>query len=135
MNDFAKERQRPQMREMQAMLPDVQRAEVGQLVRHNRPTTTTWNRCHCPSFVSHYLKTVKDKTYLAPEEIEAVRVENLLLGMAAVLQEQGSALLSHSIWRNYLQIIECAKGSRTVDAFIDSLTQSAPAAEDAREKV
>lgn len=111
------------------------RTEVGQLVRHNRPTTTTWNRYHGPSFVSHYLKTVKDKTYLAPEEIEAVRVENLLLGMAAVLQDQGSAPLSHSIWRNYLQIIECAKGSRTVDAFIDRLTQSAPAAEDVREKV
>jgi hypothetical protein len=111
------------------------RTEVGQLVRHNRPTTTNWNRYHGPSFVSHYLKTVKDKAYLAPEEIEDVLVENLLLGMAAVLQDQGSAPLSHSIWRNYLQIIECAKGSRTVDAFIDHLTQSAPAAEETREKV
>jgi hypothetical protein len=110
------------------------RTEVGQLVRHNRPTTTAWHRYYGPSFVSHYLKTVKDEGYLAPEQIDGIRVENLLLGMAAVLQDQGSASLSHSIWRNYLQIIECAKGCRTVDVFIDRLTQSAPA-EDAREKV
>ena len=107
--------------------------EVMRLIRNNRPTTTAWNRYHGPSFVSHYLKTVKDNGYLAPEQINDIRVENLLLGMAAVLQDQGSAPLSDSIWRNYLQIIECAKDCRTVEAFVDRLTQSAPA--DACEKV
>jgi hypothetical protein len=103
------------------------RTEVGQLVRHNRPTTTTWNRYHGPSFVSHYLKTVRDNGYLAPEEIGGIRVENLLLGMAAVLQEHGSPPLSQAIWRHYLQIIESAKDCRTVEAFLDRMTQSSPA--------
>lgn len=107
-------------------------AEVLRLVRNNRPTTTTWNRYHGPSFVSHYLKTVKEMGYLAPEEIDSIRVENLLVGMAAVLQDQGSRALSHAIWQHYLQIIESAKGSRTVEAFIDHLTKSFPA-EDASE--
>ena len=102
------------------------RTEVGQLVRHNRPTTTTWNRYQGPSFVSHYLKTVRDEGYLAPEEIGGIRVENLLLGMAAVLQEHGSPALSRAIWRHYLQIIESAKDCRSVEAFLDRLTQSSP---------
>jgi len=103
------------------------RTEVGQLVRHNRATTTTWNRYQGPSFVSHYLKTIKEKEYLAPQEIAGIRVENLLLGMAAVLQDQGSPALSHAIWQHYLQIIESAKGSRTAEAFIDHLTKSGTA--------
>src|SRR5688500_2099193 len=103
------------------------RTEVLQLVRHNRPTTITCQRYHGPSFVSHYLKTVKDKGYLAPEEIDGIRVQNLLLGMAAVLQEQGSPELSHAIWQHYLQIIESARDSRTVEVFLDRMTRSAPA--------
>lgn len=114
-------------------LVQLHQDEVNRLVRHNRPAATAWHRYHGPSFVSHYLKTVKDRAYLAPEEIEDIRVENLLLGMASVLQDQGSAPLRHSIWRNYLRIVACAKDCRTVDAFIDRLTQSAPA-EDVREK-
>jgi hypothetical protein len=102
------------------------RTEVGRLVRRNRATTTTWNRYQGPSFVSHYLKTIKDKGYLAPEEIAGIRVENLLLGMAAVLQEHGSPTLSRAIWQYYLQIIESAKDCRTVEAFVDRLTQSFP---------
>jgi hypothetical protein len=103
------------------------RSEVGRLVRHNRPTMTAWNRYQGPSFVSHYLKTVKDNGYLAPEEIGGIRVENLLLGMAAVLQEHGSQPLSQAIWRHYLQIIESAKGCRTAKAFLDRIIESSPA--------
>ena len=103
------------------------RIEVGQLVRHNRATTTTWNRFQGPSFVSHYLKTIKDHGYLAPHEINGVRVENLLLAMATVLQDEGNPALAHAIWQHYLQIIESAQGRRTAEAFIDHLTKSSPA--------
>ena len=103
--------------------------EVMQLVNNNRPTMTAWNRHHGPSFVSHYLKTIKDHGYLAPQELNGMRVENLLLAMATVLQDEGNPVLAHAIWQHYLQIIESAKDCRTAEAFIDRLTQSVPAEE------
>jgi hypothetical protein len=103
--------------------------EVMQLVNNNRATMTAWNRYHGPSFVSHYLKTIKDNGYLAPHEINGIRVENLLVAMATVLQDEGNPALAHAIWQHYLQIIESAKDRRTAEAFIDRLTQSAPAEE------
>lgn len=102
------------------------RCEVGQLVRHNRATTTTWNRYEGPSFVSHFLKTVKDKSYRVPEEIGGMRLESLLLGMAATLKEHGSPELSQAIWRHYLQILESAGGCRTVEAFLDRICECPP---------
>ena len=103
--------------------------EVMQLVNNNRATMTAWNRHHGPSFVSHYLKTIKDHGYHAPQEINGIRVENLLLAIATVLQDEGNPALAHAIWQHYLQIIEAVQGRRTVDAFIDHLTQSFPAAD------
>src|SRR5688572_21988994 len=73
------------------------------------------------------LSLLKDRGYLAPEEIDGIRVQNLLLGMAAVLQEQGSPELSHAIWQHYLQIIESARDCRTAETFLDRMTRSAPA--------
>ena len=102
------------------------RTEVGQLVRHNRPTTTAWNRYHGPSFVSHYMKTVRDELHRVPDDIGGVRLENLLLAMAAVFQDQGSPNLSHAVWIHYLRIIEISKGCRTVDAFIDRMIEFPP---------
>jgi hypothetical protein len=102
---------------------------VMQLVNNNRATKTAWNRHHGPSFVSHYLKTIKDLGYLAPQEINGMRVENLLLAMATVLQDEGNPILAHAIWQHYLQIIESARGCRTAEAFVDRLTQSVPAEE------
>ena len=90
---------------------------------------TAWNRYHGPSFVSHYLKTIKDNGYIAPPEINGIRVENLLVAMATVLQDEGNPALAHAIWHHYLQIIEAAKGCRTAEAFVDHLTKSFPVGE------
>lgn len=102
------------------------RDEVAHLINNHRPTTAAWHRYHGPSFVSHYIKTLKENDYLVPEEIGGLRVESLLLGMAATLQEHGSAELSQAIWRHYLQIIEAAKGCRTVEAFLDRISKLPP---------
>jgi len=80
--------------------------EVNYLINHDRETQTAWHRTNGPSFVSHYLKTVKDADHRVPREIGGMRVENVIISMAAALRCNGSQELAADITDHYLDVLQ-----------------------------
>jgi hypothetical protein len=117
---------REEARRWRALI-DQHRQEVLTLVRHHRPTTLVWQRCQGPSFVSHYMKTLRDAVHVVPDEIGGVRLENLIVGMAATLRMHGSPALAADVARHYLDVLEGFHTSRRLVDVMDWLTRNAPA--------
>jgi len=103
--------------------------EVRRLVRTQRETKVAWQRYGGPSFLAHYLKTATDRTYRAPDEVQGMRLENALLGMAAVLQQHGSAELSRDVAGHYLRVMELAAPCRRADELVERARTAGPAGE------
>jgi hypothetical protein len=80
--------------------------EVNYLINHDRETQTAWHRTNGPSFVSHYLKTVRDADHRVPREIGGMRVENVIISMAAALRCNGSQQLAADITNHYLDVLQ-----------------------------
>jgi hypothetical protein len=108
--------------EVVALRRDLERTESGQrwlelmrlhspeiqyLVNHHRPTQVAWQRSQGPAFVAHYLKSARDRAYRVPREIGGTRPENLIVAMAAVLQQHGSPALAQAITEHYLTALQC----------------------------
>jgi hypothetical protein len=104
-----------------AALAERHAEEVADLVRRDRATTVAWQRAQGPAFVGHYLNTLRESGYQAPEEIVGVRPENLLLSMFAVLRDRGSPALADAVGANYLAALELTRGCRRVDDVIARL--------------
>src|SRR5688500_13163571 len=81
-------------------------SEVNYLINHDRETKMAWQRTHGPSFVSHYVKTVRQEDYRVPRQIGGMRVENVIISMAAALQQNGSQELSTAITHHYLEVLQ-----------------------------
>lgn len=80
--------------------------EVNYRINHDRETQMAWHRTNGPSFVSHYLKTVRDADHRVPREIGGMRVENVIISMAAALRCNGSQELSIDITNHYLDVLQ-----------------------------
>ena len=80
--------------------------EVNYLINHDRDTQMAWHRTQGPSFVSHYLKSVRDADHRVPREIGGMRVENVIISMAAALQQNASQELSTAIRDHYLDVLQ-----------------------------
>lgn len=80
--------------------------EVNYLINHDRDTQMAWHRTNGPSFVSHYLKTVRDADHRVPREIGGMRVENVIISMAAALRCNGSQELAADITNHYLDVLQ-----------------------------
>lgn len=80
--------------------------EVNHLVNHDRETQMAWHRTQGPSFVSHYLKSARQEDHRVPREIAGMRVENVIISMAAALQRTGSQELSTAITNHYLDVLQ-----------------------------
>lgn len=81
-------------------------SEVNYLINHDRETQTAWHRTNGPSFVSHYLKTMRDADHRVPREIGGMRVENVIISMAAALRCNGSQELAADITDHYLDVLQ-----------------------------
>jgi Trypsin len=81
-------------------------SEVNYLINNDRETKMAWHRTHGPSFVSHYLKSVRQEDYRVPREIGGMRVENVIVSMAAALQRNASQELSTAITNHYLDVLQ-----------------------------
>jgi hypothetical protein len=80
--------------------------EVNYLINHDRETQMAWHRTNGPSFVSHYLKSVRDADHRVPREIGGMRVENVIISMAAALRCNGSHELSTDITNHYIDVLQ-----------------------------
>ncbi|MGH8602196.1 MAG: hypothetical protein ACREXR_05305 [Gammaproteobacteria bacterium] len=80
--------------------------EVNHLVNHDRETQMAWHRTQGPAFVSHYLKSARQADYRVPREIGGMRVENVIISMAAALQSNASQELSTAITNHYLDVLQ-----------------------------
>lgn len=80
--------------------------EVNHLINHDRETKTAWHRTQGPSFVSHFLKSVRDADHRVPREIGGMRVENVIISMAVALQSNASQELSTAITNHYLDVLQ-----------------------------
>ena len=80
--------------------------EVNHLVNHDRETQIAWHRTQGPSFFSHYLKSARQEDHRIPREIGGMRVENVIISMAAALQCSASQELSTAITTHYLDVLQ-----------------------------
>jgi hypothetical protein len=83
--------------------------EVNHLVNHDRETQMAWHRTHGPSFVSHYLKSARQEDHRVPREIGGMRIENVIISMAAALQRSASQELSTAIATHYIDVLQFMK--------------------------
>ena len=80
--------------------------EVRYLIDHDRETQMAWHRTQGPSFVSHYIKSARQADHRVPREIGGMRVENVIVSMAAALQRNASQELSTAITDHYLDVLQ-----------------------------
>lgn len=66
------------------------RFEVVDLVNHKRPVTVAWHRAKGPMFISHMVNNARDPAHRIPQEIEGVRLMDVMVKMAQVLSIHGS---------------------------------------------
>jgi hypothetical protein len=102
-------------------------AEVRYLVNHHRETQVAWHRSQGPGFIAHYVKSARDPDHRVPREIGGVRMENLIVSMAAVLQQQGSPELARAITEHYLTALHLARRADSAQAAMASARQIAGA--------
>ncbi len=88
--------------------------EVRYLVNHHRETQLAWHRGQGPAFIAHYVRSARDGGHRVPREIAGVRVENLIVSMAAVLQRHGSPELAKAITEHYLTALQLARHADSV---------------------
>jgi hypothetical protein len=91
-------------------------AEVRYLVNHHHATQIAWHRSRGPQFLAHYIKSVREPEHRVPRELDGVRVENLIISMAAVLQRHGSPELARAITDHYLTALELARHADSPEA-------------------
>jgi hypothetical protein len=89
-------------------------AEVRHLVNHQRETQVAWHRSQGPSFIAHYTRNARDPAHRVPREIGGVRLENLIISMATVLQRHGSPELARAITDHYLTTLQFAQSADSV---------------------
>jgi hypothetical protein len=100
--------------------------EVQHLVNHNRAATVAWQHCRGPAFVGHYARwarqarqTPPGEPHHVPREIDGMRVRNVIVSMAAVLQREGSPELRDAISEHYLTAMELVAADDAPEAVIE----------------
>lgn len=93
----------------------VHAAEVRRLVNQHRATKVAWQRSQGPGFLAHFLKSARDGAHRVPREIGGARLENVIVTMAAALQQHGSQELAKAVSEHYLTALECAGSAESAE--------------------
>lgn len=93
--------------------------EVRELVNHDRETQVAWQRHQGPAFVAHFMRSARVADHRVPDEVEGVRIQNLILAMAATLERSGSPELAAAITEHYLTALQLSERCDTAAALID----------------
>lgn len=95
--------------------------ELFNLVNKHRAVAATWQRKQGPAFLAAFGRSVKHPGYEIPPEINRVSLQNLLMSMAAALEEHGSQLLRETIRKYAAGIVHAAGVCRTADDYLQTL--------------
>jgi len=92
--------------------------EVMYLINKNRQTMVCWQRNHGPKFVKSIVDSgFEDNTYFI-KAVEGISLETLILYMAEVLQDYGSAELKMSIGKYAPMVLKMAKETSSLQEII-----------------
>jgi hypothetical protein len=92
--------------------------EIMYLINKNRPTMVCWQRHHGPKFVKSFVDSgfEDDATFI--KSVDGVSMETLILYMAEVLQDYGSAVLKQQIGKYAPVVLQMARETRSLKEII-----------------
>lgn len=97
--------------------------EIFNLVNKCRPVTVVWQRKQGPAFIAALGRSFKYPEYSIPSEINRVSPQNLLMSMAAIMEEHGSDSLRKDIAKYSVPIIQVLKEYNTVEAMFQHISE------------
>lgn len=103
-----------------AHLIEKHRREMDRLLSSSRPVIVAWNRHHGPAWITHFINSINDETYVVPEVIKGVTQLQLLTRMDEVLNAHGSEGLRRDVAR-YRQTILDLAGASNIGELLEHL--------------
>jgi hypothetical protein len=98
--------------------------EVMYLVQKNRPTMVCWQRHHGPIFIKSVVDSGFEEDTIFIKEVKGVTIETLLLHMAEVLQDNGTAELKGIIGQHVFNVLHIMKNSNSLKSIINHINYS-----------
>jgi hypothetical protein len=92
--------------------------EVMYLINKNRQTMVCWQRNHGPKFVKSIVDSGFEDNIYFIKTVEGISLETLILYMAEVLQDYGSAELKMSIGKYAPMVLKMAKETSSLQEII-----------------
>ena len=92
------------------------RHEVARLIEHRRPVTVAWHRHQGPAFAAAVNRNHREPAYRIPREINGVTRAELLLALARLLEQHGSAELQEDLREHAFELIDEFSGAENVRA-------------------
>jgi hypothetical protein len=99
--------------------------EVLNLINHERTVTVAWQRNQGPAFAAHLVKSAQDPSYIIPQVVENISLQQLFTNMATVLKAKGSGSLQNDIDQFGPEIIDYASGLSSVNEIFSRINQKA----------
>lgn len=93
--------------------------EVMYLINKNRQTMVCWQRNHGPKFVKSIVDSGFEENTSFIKSVDGVSLETLILYMAEVLQDYGSAELKMSIGKYAPVVLKMARETHSLKEIID----------------
>lgn len=97
--------------------------ELFNLINKNRPVTLTWQRKQGPAYIAAFGRSVKHADYTIPPLINSVSLQNLLMSMAAILEEHGTEALREDVQKYSLDIIQLSRDCHTANDFFEAIAR------------
>jgi hypothetical protein len=97
--------------------------EIFTLVNKCRPVTLIWQRKQGPAFLAAFGRSTKYPDYQIPAQINRISLPNLLMSMAATLEEHGSEPLRQDLAQYALDIIQLSRECHSAHNFFKILAQ------------
>jgi hypothetical protein len=101
-----------------AVLYRQHRDEVTRLIERCRPATVAWHRHQGPAFAAAVNRSHREAAYRIPREINGVSRQALLIAMARVLEDHGSAALQRDIGEHAFVLIDELSRAENVRALL-----------------
>ena len=101
-----------------AVLYRQHRDEVTRLIERCRPATVAWHRHQGPAFAAAVNRSHREPAYRIPREINGVSRQALLIAMARVLEDHGSAALQRDIGEHAFVLIDELSRAENVRALL-----------------
>jgi len=105
-------------------LAEEHRAEIVQLVNHNRRVTVAWHRNHGPAFLATALRTVRDGGDELPKAVQGLRLDAALERLGAALAAHGSTALRRDVVTLGPMLLPAVRASVTIDDLLANLRGS-----------